>query len=74
MPEPCSDHISASPDDRPIRWSEERQSRVSEANRAATPQAPWTAETKTKQSHSGEAETPTTDQRKGGAAAPEKEG
>jgi excisionase family DNA binding protein len=34
---------------------------VSEANRAATPKAPWTAETKTKQFNSGEAETRTTD-------------
>ena len=33
---------------------------MSGANRAATPQAPWTAETKTKQSSSGEAENRTT--------------
>ena len=59
-------HVSASPDDQPIPWSEERQSRVSEANRAATPKAPWTAETKTKQSNSGEAENPTTDQPQNG--------
>ena len=37
---------------------------MSEANRAATPWAPWTAETTTKQSNSGEAETPNTEQGK----------
>jgi excisionase family DNA binding protein len=51
-------HVSASPDDQPTPWSKERRSRVSAANRAATPQAPLTAETKTKPSNSGEAETP----------------
>jgi hypothetical protein len=45
MTDRLGDHISASPDSQPVPWSEERQSRVSEANRAATPHAPWTAET-----------------------------
>ena len=57
-------HVSASPDDQPIPWSQERESRVSAANRAATPQALLTTETKTKPSNSGEAETRPPDYRK----------
>ena len=41
---------------RPSSWSQERQSRVSAANRAATPKAPLTAATETKHSQPGEAE------------------
>jgi hypothetical protein len=51
-------HVSASPDDQPIPWSKERRSRVSAANRLRRRRRPLTAETKTKQSNSGEAETP----------------
>ena len=53
MTDPAGDHISASPDDQPIPWSEERGSRVSAANRAATPKALLTTETETKPSELG---------------------